>query len=121
MPLYFVEPRDKTYFSPHLWLGKTTPSFPLLQIFVFNNECKGAPSRLFLIKNVRTLDQLKLKVADTLNIKPIRHLHRLDGVPVRALDEIPHMTELIATKHAGAPFDINDLPLHVKVGRQNDY
>ena len=84
---------------------------------MFNNESKGAPSRMFLIKNVRTLDQLKLKVADTLNIKPIKHLYRLDGSVLKHLDEIPHMAELVATKHAGAPFDIDDLPLHVKVGR----
>eukprot|EP01062_Namystynia_karyoxenos_P029932 TRINITY_DN22419_c0_g1_i1.p1 TRINITY_DN22419_c0_g1~~TRINITY_DN22419_c0_g1_i1.p1 ORF type:complete len:587 (+),score=183.28 TRINITY_DN22419_c0_g1_i1:89-1762(+) len=100
---------------PHVIERFPAPSPGPKKVHVHSNEDKGGPPRVFLVKEVRTLDQFKLRVGDQLNIKPIKGLYTTDGYMVRSLDELHHGQELVAVKHAGAPFDIHDLPAHVNL------
>ena len=45
------------------------------KIFVYTNEDKGAPAKLLLLKNFRTLAQVAQRVAQVFSLKPIKDLH----------------------------------------------
>lgn len=87
-----------------------TGPYDTRKVFVFTNEDKGAPGRLLLLRNFRTLTQLEQRVAQMLSLKPIQGFHRVNGAVVRSLDELTDGCELIAVRRGGAPYNGQDLP-----------
>lgn len=91
--------------------GAGTGQYDTRKVYVFTNEDKGAPGKLLLLKNFRTLSQLEQKVAQVFSLKPIRSLHvAAHGAAVRGLDELADGVELVAVRRGGAPFNPQDLP-----------
>eukprot|EP00760_Papus_ankaliazontas_P024419 PhM_4_TR2296/c0_g1_i1/m.70121 len=103
----------------HHLMGPTASSaIPMTarKIFVHSNEDKTVPGVMVPLQSVRTLQQLKLRVSEMLpNVKPLKGLYTATGRAVGDVDELSHMQELVAVKHAGRPFDPTDLPRGFKI------
>jgi hypothetical protein len=80
------------------------------KLYVYCNEAKAADPVIVMMPAHMTLPALKSKVGALLGLKPFGQLHTVDGGLVRAPLELQHCQEVVATKHAGAPFDLHRLP-----------
>lgn len=86
------------------------------KIYVFSNEDKSASPCMVPLYNIRTMQQLKLKVSELIpTIKPLRTFHTLSGRTIQHVEELEHMQEVVVVKHAGSPFDLMDLPRGLRI------
>eukprot|EP00668_Euglena_longa_P000596 GGOE01000732.1.p1 GENE.GGOE01000732.1~~GGOE01000732.1.p1 ORF type:complete len:551 (-),score=93.79 GGOE01000732.1:220-1872(-) len=93
------------------------PVTPPRKVFVFDNENKARDPKVFVLNSyIRTLEQLKFKASEALNMKPVRHLLTTSGTAITNLEELVHGQELVAVRQAGGSFDPTDLP--AKMGKQ---
>lgn len=88
------------------------------KVYVFTNEDKGAPGKLLLLRNFRSVAQVAQRVAQMFSLKPIKDLHNVHGGVVRSLEELRDGAELIAVRRGGAPFHAGDLPRLLKTARR---
>lgn len=86
------------------------PPAPPRKLYVFNNEVKEAEPVIVMVPDHMTLAALKVKIGTLLNVKPFGQLYTVDGGLVRDTRDLQHCQEVVATKHAGAPFDLRRLP-----------
>eukprot|EP00667_Euglena_gracilis_P005858 EG_transcript_5898 len=92
------------------------PATPPRKVFVFDNENKARDPKVFVLNSyIRSLDQLKFKASEALNMKPVRHLLTASGTAIATLEELVHGQELVAVRQAGGSFDPADLP--AKMGK----
>ena len=87
------------------------------KLYLFNNEDKDAEPIIVMLTPAMTLATLKSKVAGILGIRPFGHLYSVDHGLIRDTDLLEHCQELVATKHAGAPFDTSRLPRQMSYTR----
>jgi hypothetical protein len=96
--------------------GRANPT-PPRKLYVFNNEVKEAEPIIIMVHEHMTLAALKSKIGNALNIKPFGQLYTVDGGLVRDAADLGHCQEVVATKHAGAPFDLDRLPYGMEYTR----
>ena len=93
------------------------PPAPPRKLYIFNNEVKEAEPVIVMLHEHMTLPALKAKIGGLLNIRPFGQLYTIDGGIVRDAAHLAHCQEVVATKHAGAPFDLGRLPFGMQFTR----
>ncbi len=88
-----------------------------VKVFVFDNENKDHDPVIVMIPPHGTMETLRKKIGHKLNIRPMGGLYTVDYGLVRSTEELIHGQEVVATKHAGAPFDPNALPTKMRFKR----
>lgn len=88
------------------------PSSSAKRIYVFSNEDKSAPGRLLMVQTFRSVQQVKLKIAELLQLKPIGDLYLVpSGEMIFSLDQLHNGNYVVATKIGGEVFSLQSLPL----------
>lgn len=89
-------------------------SAPPKKLYVFNNEMRDDYPAIVMMAPGMTLQALRAKVGTVLGIRPMGLLYTVDQGAIHSVDELMHGQEVVATKHAGAPFDLAHLPSRMK-------
>ena len=84
------------------------------RVWVFNNEDKGCPAKIIMLRKFRQLEHLKSHIAAITGLKPIKDILFANGSAVCDLARIPPNAELIVTKKGGASYNPRDLPRLMK-------
>jgi hypothetical protein len=88
------------------------------RVFAFSNEDKGLPGKMVMLRSVRTVEQLKQKISEMCDVKPVGELHFADtGEIVRSIKDLTVTgsgrtvtDEIVATLHGGLPYDSREPP-----------
>jgi len=75
------------------------------RVKVIDNEEIHPPKEFILNHTIKTLDQFKTKVADGVNVKPLKGIYKRNGKMLASLEDMEDGEVLSAVKHAGRPFD----------------
>jgi hypothetical protein len=88
------------------------------KLYVFNNEYPDAEPVIVMLMPKMKLAALKAKISQLLNLRPMGNLYTVDTGMIRLAEELNHTEEVVATKHAGAPFDMSRLPKLMRFTRR---
>lgn len=81
------------------------------RVYLFTNEDKSAPGRMVMAQMFRTVQQLKQRVAEVLQMKPVGELHVMpSGEVVTSLQQLTHGCSVVVTRGGGERFHLHRLP-----------
>ena len=91
--------------------SNTANSVDIRKVMVFDFDNKAAPGRQFLLRQYRRLDQLESAISAQMNIKPLKAVLRAQtGERVIGLDGLETGDQLVAVRHGGGRFGLEELP-----------